>query len=176
MYCIAGTWLKTITLFITRIKTFYVAARTGVIALFNSCGSNGSEAETTAESHEHHHESKDPSEMQASSGRVFFANLSDGDTVSNPVAVAFGIEGMQVKPAGSIEEETGHHHLLIGRDSITTGEVVPANEKHIHYGGGQTNDTLELPLGETKIALQFADGAHASYGSKMSANITVFVK
>lgn len=159
-----------------RTKTIYLAAMTGVFAIFSACGSNGSETENTAESHEHHHESKDPSQMQASSGRVFFANLSDGDTVSNPVAIAFGIEGMQVKSAGSIEEGTGHHHLLIGSDSIATGEVVPANEKHIHYGGGQTNDTLDLPLGETKIALQFADGAHASYGSKMSASITVYVK
>jgi ABC-type Fe3+-hydroxamate transport system substrate-binding protein len=159
-----------------RTKTFYLAAMTGVFALISACGSNGSETENAVESHEHHHESKDPSEMQASSGRVFFANLSDGDTVSNPVAISFGVEGMQVKPAGSIEEGTGHHHLLIGSDSIATGEVVPANEKHIHYGGGQTNDTLDLPLGETKIALQFADGTHASYGSKMSASITVFVK
>ena len=156
-----------------RTKTIYLAAMTVIIALFNACGS---ETETTAESHEHHHESIDPSEMQASSGRVFFANLSDGDTVSNPVAIAFGVEGMQVKPAGNIKKGTGHHHLMIGGDSIATGEVVPANEKHIHYGGGQTSDTLDLPLGETKIALQFADGAHASYGSKMSASIRVFVK
>ena len=139
-----------------------------------SCGSGATEA---GEEHAgHNHESKDPSQMQSSSGRVYFANLNNGDTVSNPVAIEFGVEGMTVRPAGELTPGTGHHHLLIGSDSIATGDVVPANEKHIHYGKGQTADTLDLPLGKTKIALQFADGAHASYGSKLSASIEVFVK
>ena len=143
------------------------------ISIF-SCGSGATEA--TDEHAGHNHESKDPSEMQAASGRVYFANLNNGDTVSNPVALEFGVEGMTVRPAGELTPGTGHHHLLIGRDSIVTGDVVPANERHIHYGKGQTADTLDLPKGKTKIALQFADGAHASYGSMLSASIEVFVK
>jgi hypothetical protein len=114
--------------------------------------------------------------MQSSEGRVFFANVKNGDTVSNPVVLQFGIEGMTVRPAGELAQGTGHHHLLIGSDSIPAGDVVPANDRHIHYGKGQTADTVSLPKGKTKIALQFADGMHASYGSAMSASIEVFVK
>ena len=157
---------------ITTITSLFCA-----VAIFTSCGSNSTE-ETNGNnmSHEHHHESKSPSDMQASSGRVFFANIKDGDTLTNPVSIEFGVEGMEVRPAGDTMLGTGHHHLLIGSDSIPTGEVVPANDTHIHYGGGQTSDTVTLPVGNTKIALQFADGTHASYGSKMSSSISVVVK
>ncbi len=40
----------------------------------------------------------------------------------------------------------------------------------------QTADTLELPTGNVKLSLQFADGMHASYGSKMSHTVKVFIK
>lgn len=149
----------------------------GIISIgIFSCGFGTPESSMNDEHTAHQHEGNNPSEMQAAEGRVFFANLKNGDTVSNPVAIEFGIEGMTVRPAGELTPGTGHHHLLIGSDSIATGDVVPANERHIHYGKGQTADTLDLPKGKTKIALQFADGAHASYGSKLSTSIEVYVK
>lgn len=136
-------------------------------------------AEAPAESHDghdHNHESMAPEDMDATTGRVFFANLSDGDTVSNPVYIEYGVEGMEVRPAGEIVEGTGHHHLLIGNAFLAKGEVVPADSVNIHYGGGQTSDTLNLPEGEVRLGLQFANGVHASYGRDMSASIKVFVK
>ena len=128
------------------------------------------------EGHDHNHESMDPEDMDATTGRVFFANLSDGDTVSNPVYIEYGVEGMEVRPAGEIVEGTGHHHLLIGNAFLTKGEVVPADSVNIHYGGGQTSDTVTLPMGEVRLGMQFANGVHASYGRDMSASIKVFVK
>ena len=72
-------------------------------------------AETPPENHEeHNHESLAPEEMDESTGRVYFANLENGDTVSNPVYIEFGVKGMEIKPAGEIVKGTGHHHLLIG--------------------------------------------------------------
>jgi hypothetical protein len=126
--------------------------------------------------HDHNHESMAPEDMDKATGRVFFANLENGDTVSNPVYVEFGVEGMEILPAGEIMEGTGHHHLLIGNAFIAKGEVVPANENNIHYGGGQTSDTVTLPMGEVRLGMQFANGVHASYGRDMSASIKVFVK
>ena len=124
----------------------------------------------------HSHQSKDASEMQLATGKVYFTNVNTGDTLINPVALEYGVEGMEVHPAGEIIEGTGHHHLLIGFDSIPAGQVVPADKSHKHYGGGQVADTLELPTGKVKLSLQFADGMHASYGNKMSQTIEVFVK
>ena len=134
-------------------------------------------AEAPAENHEgHNHESMAPEEMDEATGGVFFANLSDGDTVGNPVYIEYGVEGMEVRPAGEIVEGTGHHHLLIGNAFLAKGEVVPADENNIHYGGGQTSDTVTLPMGEVRLGMQFANGVHASYGRDMSASIKVFVK
>ena len=44
---------------------------------------------------------------------VYFINLKDGDTVSSPFKVQFGLSGMGVAPVGVEKENTGHHHLII---------------------------------------------------------------
>jgi hypothetical protein len=57
--------------------------------------------------------------------KVYFLNIKDGDTVSNPVVIRFGLTGMGVAPAGLQGEATvgtGHHHLLINKD--LTGEAL----------------------------------------------------
>lgn len=134
-------------------------------------------AEAPAENHEgHNHQSVDPEKMDESTGRVYFANLKNGDTVTNPVYIEFGVEGMDIRPAGEIVEGTGHHHLLIGNAFLAKGEVVPADSVNIHYGGGQTSDTVNLPKGIVRLGMQFANGVHASYGRDMSASIKVFVQ
>jgi hypothetical protein len=107
--------------------------------------------------------------------RVFFVAPADGATVTSPVKVSMGVEGMEVKPAGEIVPGTGHHHILVDTDGIATGGVVPKDAKHIHYGDGSTETELELSPGEHTLKLQFANGAHMSFGDKMSATITVTV-
>ena len=154
-------------------------AAVAATALLASCANSEAEpaTETSHEGHEHHdHESMDPADVDETTGHVFFANLENGDTVSNPVYIEFGVEGMEARPAGEIVEGTGHHHLLIGNAFLAKGEVVPADEANIHYGGGQTSDTVNLPMGEVRLGMQFANGVHASYGRDMSASIKVFVK
>ena len=134
-------------------------------------------AEAPAENHEgHNHQSVDPEKMDESTGQVYFANLENGDTVTNPVYIEFGVEGMDIRPAGEIVKVTGHHHLLIGNAFLAKGEVVPADSVNIHYGGGQTSDTVNLPKGIVRLGMQFANGVHASYGRDMSASIKVFVQ
>ncbi|MEZ4871443.1 MAG: DUF4399 domain-containing protein [Bdellovibrionales bacterium] len=108
--------------------------------------------------------------------RVFFSNLTDGQTVQSPLNVKFGVEGMEVKPAGQLIEGTGHHHLIIDGEPIAAGKVIPNNDTYIHFGGGQTETTVDLSKGEHTLMLQFADGAHRSYGEKMRASIKVIVK
>lgn len=153
-------------------KSLFALAAAGVMI---ACNAPAEEPATN--SHEgHNHESMDPADMDPASGRVYFANLQDQDTVENPVYVEFGVEGMTVRPAGEIVEGTGHHHILIGNKHIPKGETVPADSVNIHYGGGQTSDTLTLPQGDVILALQFANGVHASYGSEMSSAIQIYVK
>jgi len=108
--------------------------------------------------------------------RVFFVEPADGATVKSPLKVVFGVEGKTVAPAGEVKEGTGHHHLIIDGQPIPGGTVVPADEKHIHFGKGQTETEVELAPGPHTLTLQFADGSHGSFGEGLSATISVVVE
>ncbi len=61
--------------------------------------------------------------------RVFFVEPKDGATVTSPVHVKFGVEGMQVAPAGTTTENTGHHHLLIDGRPAAEGPGHPGQRQ-----------------------------------------------
>ena len=107
---------------------------------------------------------------------VYFINLKNGDTVKSPFQVEMGIKGMEVVPAGPIKSDKGHHHLLINQSSYPKGETIPTDAFHLHFGGGQTSIQVELPSGRHRLTLQFADGAHRSYGPDLSATIEIIVE
>lgn len=110
--------------------------------------------------------------------KVMFVEPADGAKVKSPVAMKFGIEGMKVRPAmeDPTDKTTGHHHVVVDGEPVPLGAVVPTDEKHIHYGKGQTEATLELPPGKHTLTLQLADGAHLSYGAALAHTITVEVE
>lgn len=107
---------------------------------------------------------------------VAFVEPADGATVSSPFKVKFAVSGMEIKPAGDMTANTGHHHLLINAAPVKAGEVVPADETHIHFGKGQTETEVKLAPGTYKLSMQFANGLHQSYGPGMSKDITITVK
>ena len=109
--------------------------------------------------------------------KVFFKNLKDGQTVSSPVKVEMGATKISIDSAGAIKPASGHFHLLIDAgDSTVSGVVVGKDSTHIHFGNAQKETTLTLTPGKHRLALQFADGIHRSYGSKLADAITVNVK
>ena len=109
--------------------------------------------------------------------RVYFTSPNDNAELKSPVKVVFGLDGMSIRPAGEDVNDTtsGHHHLIIDSGAIPSGQVVPMDKQHIHYGKGQTSATIELTPGKHTLRLQFANGAHLSYGPEMSSEITVNV-
>jgi Domain of unknown function (DUF4399) len=115
------------------------------------------------------------STMSANKG-ISFVEPQDGATVASEFKVVMAVKGMQVKPAGEMAPETGHHHLLIDTAPIAAGETIPASEKHIHFGKGQTETMVKLPPGKHTLMLQFANGLHQSFGPGMSSTITVNVQ
>lgn len=107
---------------------------------------------------------------------VDFGNLKDGDTVSTTFKVTFEVSGKTIKPAGTEEDGTGHHHIIIDDTFVAAGTTVPADATHIHFGKGQTETELTLTPGKYTLTLQFADYAHRSFGGKWSKTITVNVE
>ena len=107
---------------------------------------------------------------------VDFATPRDGDTVTSPFMVRFVVKDMEVVPAGEVQPGTGHHHILIDVPPVADNSVIPADAQHKHFGKGQTETELTLPPGEHTLSLQFADGAHRSYGAAYRKTIRVTVK
>jgi hypothetical protein len=110
--------------------------------------------------------------------QVFFIGIADGAVVKSPVKVKFGVSGLTVKPALEDIENTnaGHHHLLVNLDSLAEGQAIPFTDQHIHFGKGQTEADIPLPPGRYKLTMQFANGAHVSYGKRLSQTIMITVQ
>jgi hypothetical protein len=107
---------------------------------------------------------------------VYFVNLIDGEKVHSPLFIEMGVKGMEVEPAGKIDEGKGHHHIIVDGSYVEKGQMVPKDETHLHFGKGQTSDTLKLSLGKHMLTLQFANGVHQSYGKDWSKTIMVEVE
>ncbi len=114
--------------------------------------------------------------LSGCSDAVYFKGIDDGDVVSSPLTVKMGVCGMDVQKAGEVVEGTGHHHLIVDGDCVAKGETVPKDANHKHFGGGQTEATLNLEPGDHTLTLQFANGIHASYGKEMCRSVKITVK
>jgi hypothetical protein len=109
---------------------------------------------------------------------VYIISPKDGATVPNPVVVQFGLKGMGVAPAGVKYDNTGHHHLLIDTDAPADQSTpLPATDKIVHFGKGQTEATLNLSPGKHTLQLLFADLNHIPHSPPLlSKKITITVK
>jgi hypothetical protein len=121
----------------------------------------------------------------APGAKVYFINIEDGATVTSPVSIVFGLTGMGIAPAGSDDKNTGHHHLLIDRPALGEGPDgkdelsanLPADDNHKHFGGGQTEVTLELAPGKHTLQLVLGDKNHIPHNPPVvSKVITITVK
>lgn len=114
------------------------------------------------------------------SAKTYFINIKDGDTVSNPVTIQFGLKGMGVSPAGIKDvANSGHHHLLINTnlDEKKAGGPLPSDANHKHFGKGQTEATLELPAGKHTLQLVLGDWKHTPHAKPVVSDvITITVK
>ena len=91
------------------------------------------------------------------SEKVYFINLEDGDELKSPFLIQFGLSGKGIAPAGIDVDNTGHHHLLINQNEINYSMPIPSSDQHLHFGLGQTETMLNLPLGKHKLQLVLGD-------------------
>lgn len=118
----------------------------------------------------------------APEAKVFFTLPAEGANVIGPlengsvmVKVQMGASGVAIKPAGAIENGSGHHHVLVDTAAMPAGTVVPKDAMHLHFGTGQTEATIPLAIGPHTLTLQLADGIHRSYGEALSSTIKITV-
>jgi len=109
--------------------------------------------------------------------RLYIISPADGATVTSPVTVRFGLRGMGVAPAGTDRPMTGHHHLLIDTGLPPLDAPVPADDHHVHFGGGQTETTIELDAGTHTLQLLLADHLHRPHDPPVvSERVTITVE
>ena len=108
---------------------------------------------------------------------VYIISPKDGATVHNPALVQFGLKGMGIAPAGIKFDNSGHHHLLIDTDPpANMSAALPATDKIVHFGKGQTETTLTLTPGKHTLQLLFADMNHTPHDPPViSPKITITV-
>jgi hypothetical protein len=109
---------------------------------------------------------------------LYIISPANGERISGPVTVRFGLRGMGVAPAGIDREKTGHHHLLIDVDKLPAmDKPLPSDDNHRHFGGGQTEVTLDLAEGRHTLQLVLGDKDHIPFDPPIvSDKITIVVK
>ena len=118
-----------------------------------------------------------PRTASVEGARVIFITPTDGDTVTSPVRIEFGIEGMTVAPAGDDTPHSGHHHLLIDTGLPEMGLPIPADANHVHFGDGSTSTEIELEPGQHTLQMLLGDHMHIPHDPPLvSEPITIKVE
>ena len=142
-------------------KMLFAAAAASL--LLAGCGPSGPEAAKRTPS--------------AAGAKVFFIEPKNGAEVTSPVALKFGIEGMDVQPAGTEKEHSGHHHELIDTTLTDLANPIPADDNHKHFGKAQTEASLELKPGKHTLQLVLGDHNHIPHDPVVQSDvITITVK
>lgn len=147
--------------------------------LFLTACSETPDEQTTATAEESDTQSMEALRSASAEGaQSYFINLEDGATVSSPVTVQFGIEGMEIVPAGTDQEFSGHHHLLIDIDEMPALDMpLPADAQHVHFGKGQTEVELTLEPGTHTLQLILGNHLHIPHDPPvLSERVTITVQ
>ncbi len=102
-----------------------------------------------------------PGAKSLAGARVFIIEPADGQMVTSPVTIKFGIEGAELAPAGPVKDNSGHHHLLIDMETLPPmDQSLPFNEHVMHFGQAQKEATINLNSGSHTLQLILAGGNH----------------
>ena len=108
---------------------------------------------------------------------AYIISPRNGEKVHAPVHVQFGLKGMGIAPAGVKFDNTGHHHLLIDTEApADLAAPLPASDKIVHFGKGQTEAMVPLTPGRHTLQLLLGDQNHIPHDpAVLSKKITITV-
>lgn len=104
---------------------------------------------------------------------IRFVSPTDGQTVSGPVRVEIETSNIELAPSGSSHDGEGHWHLLIDRDCIRAGELIPSEVDSVHVGSGEASAEFSLAPGRHELCAQVGDGFHVAVAITDSITINV---
>ena len=115
--------------------------------------------------------------------RVFFVEPKNGATVTSPLHMKFGSEGVEIAavPPGEITKAqvrkgVAHYHVGIDVSCLPAGQtIVKGTPSWVHFGDGKDVFDTQLTPGKHKLALQLGDDLHDTMPGTCQ-EITVTVK
>jgi hypothetical protein len=113
--------------------------------------------------------------------RVFFIEPKNNATVTSPVHMKFGSEGIEIGavPPGdvtTVRPGIAHYHVGIDENCLPPGKtIVKGTPSWVHFGDGKDVFDSQLTPGKHKLALQLGDDLHNTLPGACSV-ITVNVK
>ena len=117
----------------------------------------------------------------AKKARVFFVEPKNGATVTSPLHMKFGSEGVEIGavPPGdvtTVRPGIAHYHVGIDQDCLASGKtIVKGTPSWVHFGDGKDVFDSQLTPGKHKLALQLGDDLHNTMPGTCQV-ITVTVK
>ena len=120
---------------------------------------------------------------KAAAGKVtvFFIEPKNNATVTSPLHMKFGSEGITIAavPAGevtTVRPGVAHYHVGIDQDCLAPGKnIVKGTPSWVHFGDGKDVFDSQLTPGKHKLALQLGDDLHNTMPGTCTV-ITVNVK
>jgi hypothetical protein len=97
---------------------------------------------------------------------------SEGSTVAGALHVAMTADGVTIEEAGTARDGAGHFHVIVDDGCAATGQAVPKDADHVHFGKGQAEGDVYLAPGRHELCLQVADGAHRAMDVTDTATVT----
>ena len=113
--------------------------------------------------------------------RVFFIEPKNNATVTSPLHMKFGAEGIEIGavPPGdvtTVRPGIAHYHVGIEQDCLPAGKnIVKGTPSWVHFGDGKDVFDTQLTPGKHKLALQLGDDLHNTLPGTCAV-ITVTVK
>ena len=98
--------------------------------------------------------------------RVFFLEPKNGATVTSPVHMKFGSQGIAISPVPPGDLTTtrpgvAHYHVGIDQPCLPPGKtIVKGTPSWVHFGDGKDVFDSQLTPGKHKLALQLGDDVH----------------
>ena len=117
----------------------------------------------------------------AKKARVFFIEPKNGATVTSPVHMKFGSEGIEISPVPPGDPTTtrpgvAHYHVGIDQTCLPPGKtIVKGTPSWVHFGDGKDVFDSQLTPGKHKLAVQLGDDLHNTMPGACQV-ITVNVK
>lgn len=138
----------------------------GVVMSLGACGGEASDGAPPA-----------AGEAATAPMTIRISEPADGAEIdADSIRFSLTAQNVEIVPAGTEGERTGHHHLLFNVDAPAPGAPVPSTEGYVHLGQAQTAYVAGLEPGDYRVIALLGDFAHIPHDPPVADTIRITVR